>query len=49
MNYLIGVGALALGMWISNWSWKAIIREKAEFGTRLEVDGKLYNIAEDRS
>ena len=36
------------GSLLTNWAWKRVIREKADSGFRLEVDGALYNVTEDQ-
>jgi hypothetical protein len=41
--FWFGTG-LCAGMLLVNWLWKVKIHERAGFGHRLKVDGRLYEV-----
>lgn len=47
--FLGGFLGLGLGCWLSDWSFRRTIREKADTGIRLESGGRLFTVhsAED--
>lgn len=42
-----GLG-LCIGMWVTNWTWRMKIRDRARLGIRIEVSGELYHVVPHR-
>ncbi len=42
----VAVIAFAFGAWFTNLCWEVKVLQKARDGHRLEVDGRLFDVAE---